>query len=167
MVSIRLLDWAKGIRSRDDDFAAVLDDQRAWICRLALKVVGSAEDAEDVVQTALVKAWRCRGSLQDKEKLQGWLRQIVVRSALNHLKSRKPSSSPTEEQACIDSDESFVLVHMTLSRLKPEQRALLALAVGERLSYRDIGETLGIPEGTVSSRLNAAKAAFRKLWEQD
>lgn len=166
MVSTRLLDWAKGIRSRDADFAAILDDQRGWICRLALKIVGSREEAEDVVQATLVQAWRRHGSLQDKEKLQGWLRQIVVRTSLNRLRALKRTSSLSEEQELLASDEESVLVRMTLARMKPDQRAILALAIGERLSYREIAEALDIPEGTVSSRLNSAKSTFRKLWEE-
>jgi RNA polymerase sigma-70 factor, ECF subfamily len=166
MVSTRLLDWAKGIRDREADFAALLDEQRVWICKLALKIVGSREEAEDVVQTTLLQAWRRHRSLQDKEKLQGWLRQIVVRTSLNRLRAQKRTPALSEEQALFPSDEESVMVRMTLSHMKPDQRAILALAIGERLSYREIAEALDIPEGTVSSRLNSAKSTFRKLWEE-
>ena len=55
-------------------------------------------------------------------------------------------------------------VRHALSRLAPKDRALLALAHMEGLSYAELSDTLGIPSGTVGSRLHAAREAFRKEW---
>jgi RNA polymerase sigma-70 factor (ECF subfamily) len=167
MVGTRLFEWAKGRRSREDDFETLLGDRRAWVFRLALKIVESAEEAEDVTQVALTAAWTMRGTLRDTQKLDAWLRQIVVRTSLNHLRAHREAAVLVDESALRPSDEESVLVHSTLARMKPEHRALLALAVGEGLSYREMAQALGIPEGTVSSRLNAAKCEFRSLWEAD
>ena len=167
MVGIRLLDKAKGRETREEDFAALLEGRRAWAYRLALKIVGSPDAAEDVAQAALLKAWGNASALRNDEMLQAWLRKIVVRTALNHLRSNATGRDLRVEPAETPDNDTHLQVTRTLGRLKPEHRAILALALGEGLSYREVAQSLGIPEGTVSSRLNAAKAAFRNLWEED
>lgn len=167
MVGVRMLDKAKGRRIQVADFAELLNARRSWIFGLALKIVGNPEEAEDVAQTAIFRAWRKASSLRDPEMLQTWLRKIVVRSAINHLRAHEPVLDAEEEPASSTDNDTQLQVERTLSRLKPDHRAILALALGEELSYREVAESLGIPEGTVSSRLNAAKTAFRNLWEED
>jgi len=167
MVGTRLPEWAKGRRSLEGDFEALLADRRAWAFRLALKIVGRTEEAEDVAQVALTAAWRRRRTLKDTQKLDAWLTQIVVRTSLNQLRTRRETGVLEDESALQPSGEESVLVHSTLARMKPEHRVLLALAVGEGLSYREMAHALGVPEGTVSSRLNAAKSEFRRLWEAE
>jgi RNA polymerase sigma-70 factor (ECF subfamily) len=167
MVGTKLLDWAKGRETREDDFAALLEDRRAWVFRLALKILGNRDEAEDVAQTALLRAWDKSRALKSDEALQSWLRRIVVRTALNHIRSAKPTDELRDEPADRSDPETSLQVRRVLKQLSADQRALLALVVGEGLSYRETAEALGVPEGTVSSRLNTAKAAFRRLWEED
>ena len=83
------------------------------------------------------------------------------------MRSRRPTTELQAEEAHSPDLDGQIQVARTLQRLKPDQRALLALALGEGLSYRETAAALSIPEGTVSSRLNTAKVAFRKLWEED
>jgi len=80
--------------------------------------------------------------------------------------SKKPKTVVMDEPSENPDYALHLAVRQALARLEPEQRALLALATGEGLSYREISETLGVPEGTVGSRLHAAKAAFKRVWEE-
>jgi RNA polymerase sigma-70 factor (ECF subfamily) len=65
-----------------------------------------------------------------------------------------------------DSPVEMLAVFEVLKRLTPEHRALLGMAINQGLSYREISEALDIPEGTVASRLSAAKKAFQRKWEE-
>ncbi len=118
--------------------------------------------AEDVTQEALVRAARSTDKLKAIEEPRAWLRTVVVRCAMTALgRARRelhlnepPAGDPTESMA----------VRFTLERLKPADRALLALAHFEELTYEQIAESLGIPIGTVASRLHASREVFRKEW---
>jgi RNA polymerase sigma-70 factor (ECF subfamily) len=127
--------------------------------------VEDRELAEDVAQEALIRAVRKFRSLPNREEETPWLRQIIVRRARTALSRRRPGQAPMVEASECPDLENDLAVRAVLARLPDAQRLLLALAIGEQLSYAEISQALEIPVGTVASRLNAAKAAFRKLWE--
>jgi RNA polymerase sigma-70 factor, ECF subfamily len=147
-------------------FEILADHRRPKGFRLALKITGCPEAARDAVQEALMRAFRGRRRLRSAEGADAWFRKILVRCALNG----KPTLHSAFEERAIGMDADLLLerlhVRRTLARLKPEYRALLALAVGEELSYAVIAQTLEIPIGTVGSRLSAAREAFRKEWNR-
>lgn len=149
------------------DVEAFLEERRPWAFRLAKMIVASNELAEDVAQEAFIRAHRHRERLAAAESPTAWLRQVVVRCALSALEYRRMESPITDDQE-ISSPElaERLAVEATLARLDSKHRAILALAVGECLSYREIADALGIPMGTVASRLAAARAEFRRLWEE-
>jgi RNA polymerase sigma-70 factor (ECF subfamily) len=132
--------------------------------RIAMRIVGNADAAEDVAQEALIRAFKSWDRLAGVESQAAWVRKIVVRCALNALE-RTPCHEPVPESAAHQSAEESVLVQQVLAGLPSEQRVLLGLAVGEGWSYKEIASILEIPMGTVASRVHAAKAAFRKAWE--
>lgn len=130
--------------------------------RTALSIVGQRELAEDIVQDVFVKAIEHR---EPVVHLEAWLRTLIVRQAINTL--RRPSSqSLTVDTAEEGSFEDAILVRAALDKLDPATRALLALAYVDGLSHKELAEMFEIPEGTVSSRLHAARAAFNKEWNR-
>lgn len=136
--------------------------QRVLAFRVAFAILGSREAAEDVAQEALIKAAQ---SAVEPENVAAWVRKIVVRTALNARRVKETVRLEQAPHVDCEPDEA-IAVRATLARLEPEQRALLALAIGEGLSYRELAEAFGVPEGTISSRLHAAKAAFRREWDR-
>lgn len=142
---------------------ALASEWRVWGFRLALKITGDQDLAEDALQDALLRALRHQGALRDPHAAKGWFRRILVRCALDQCRV----SAPVElvERAVEADFDDGLAVKRVLSELKPAQRALLALAIGEGLSYDEIASSLGIPAGTVASRLHTAKQAFRSRWE--
>lgn len=130
--------------------------------RLALAIVGAADLAEDAAQDALVRAARNRHKLGGVDDPHAWLRRVVVRCSLTVLGERSRVADVSE--AAVAPCETDVAVRDALSRLKPRDRALLALVHFEGLGYAEIADVLGIPIGTVGSRLHAAREAFRKEW---
>lgn len=151
-----------------ETFDAVSSAWRVWGFRLALKITGCPDAAEDALQEALFRALRSRGSLRNPESGTAWFRRILVRCALGQVPARpvQPSEEPVAASAEADIVEALH-VRRTLSKLRPAHRAVLALAIGEGLSYAEIADAMGVREGTIASRLHAAKKAFRTLWEDE
>ncbi|MBI5707713.1 MAG: RNA polymerase sigma factor [Armatimonadetes bacterium] len=142
---------------------ALASEWRVWGFRLAIKITGDPDLAEDALQDALLRALRHHRGLRDLHAAKGWFRRILVRCALDQC----PAAMSGEMPVCaVQADlEEGLAVKSVLSAMKPEQRALLALAIGEGLSYEEIASSLAIPVGTVASRLHTAKQAFRAKWE--
>ena len=145
--------------------------------QLALRMLGSAEDAEDVTQEAFLKAYRSLNSFRQDSRFSVWLYRIVSNLCLDLLRKRQRRSERSltvededgEETQAEIPDESFspeALLERKLTReavrrgldeLPPEQREILLLRELEGLSYEEIGETLGLEPGTVKSRIFRAR----------
>jgi RNA polymerase sigma-70 factor, ECF subfamily len=142
-----------------DDFSQI---HREQLFRLALRILGAADPAQDVVQDVLLQALRHWRRIEDPLP---WCRRALVRRALSEL-GRRRRFGPMPNRACTDEDLlERLTVERALAKLKPQARALLALALGEGWSYAEIAVALKIPEGTVGSRLHKAKADFRRVYE--
>lgn len=152
------MNWVRAESSESsDDFVRRF---REPVYRLALSITSRTDLAEDVAQDALLRGLRHRNKLDDP---LSWLRVVTVRRALSLLKQanrREPGRPQSREEGIADS----LAVRQTLAKLPAEQQTLLALALAEGWSYGEIASALSIPEGTVASRLHAAKEAFRKKW---
>lgn len=159
-------------RARAGDEAAyrwLLDRYRARVVRLAAHVLRHEGEAEDVAQEAFLRAFRRLPDFRGEGRFSSWLFGIAVRLCLDRRRSARwtrevpedaalpPSSSP-------DAADTRLLVGALLDRLSPPMRAALVLREMEGLDYDEIAATLGIPIGTVRSRLHAARAQFRALW---
>ena len=152
----------------DADAEAVrsIELYRERVYRLALAIVSDPELAEDVAQETLARAFRDRRQLRDRSAVEAWLRRITVRQALNACRTRRPERLVTEPTD--DTDRTLNLaVRQALTHLKPKHSTILALAMYEGLTHREIADSLGVPEGTVASRVHAAKEAFRTVWEDE
>jgi len=142
----------------------LLRDARPTMYRLALAIVGRPDTAEDVTQEALIRASRSREKLRTVAEPAAWLRAIVVRCALTAL--ARPRFDSQQDVASDADPTEAMAVRMTLERLNPIDRAVLALVHFEGLTYGEIALALDIPVGTVASRLHNAREAFRKEWRK-
>jgi RNA polymerase sigma-70 factor, ECF subfamily len=148
-----------------EDVSAWIESRRTPAYRLALAILARNDLAEDATQEAMIQAHRSREKLRRVERPEAWLRTVTVRCAMRHRADR--SVAIPEDVVNGESDgTTSIAVRAVLARLSAGHRVVLALAMFEQLSYDEIGETLCIPSGTVASRLNAAKKAFRRLWEE-
>lgn len=150
-------------------------------CRLSRWLMRSAADADDIVQEALLRAYRGFDALRGEEA-KAWLLVIVrncCHSALQRQRRRplEPlpeesasqdayamiASDPGPEEAAMAADERSVLATL-LFALPADQREVLVLKEIEDLSYREIAGVIDAPIGTVMSRLARARAALRTQW---
>jgi len=140
-------------------------DYREFVFRLALAICGERDGAEDVAQDVLLTLFKHRAKLRCVDNPQAWVRRVTVRCATRYLKRAHKTEPLDFNQQSREPASQLVDVYDVLRLLTPEQRAILGMALHQGLSYREISEALNIPEGTVASRLSAAKAAFQKRWE--
>jgi len=150
----------------------LLERYRTRMVRLAAHVLRGEADAEDVAQEAFVQAFRHLGALRgDGAAFAPWLRRIVVRRCLDHLRRpahlREVPADETRdwtESGSAARTDTRLLVEALLDKLTPPLRAALVLRECEGMDYEEIADVLRVPVGTVRSRLHAARAQFRTLW---
>jgi RNA polymerase sigma-70 factor (ECF subfamily) len=154
----------------------VADHHRA-VYSYAFRLTGSVPDAEDLTQQTFLIAHRKTKQVRHKDKVRGWL-FTVLRSCFLKLRRKKtPIPAGTleydieaEDRLPIDSEIDGERLQAALNELADEFRIVLAMFYFEECSYKEIAEQLGVPIGTVMSRLARAKSHLRKrllAMEQD
>lgn len=127
---------------------------------------------EDALQDAAIKAYRALPAFEGRSAVGTWLYRIVYTTCLDHLRRRPaPFEQPVtaaEDPMDPDADPLDRLVaweqlEAALGALPPDQRAALLLIDQEGYDYRTAGEIIGVPAGTVSSRVSTARATVRRL----
>lgn len=160
------------LRSMEGDRAAFTELGRLWIDRLyaaARLVLVDQHRAEDATQEALLAAWRDLKGLRDPDRFEPWLRRILVNAC--YREARKDQSwrrAQTRMEPIVDAVPDAAdqtadrdVVDRAMSGLEPEQRALVVLHYYLRLPVAETAQTLGIPAGTVKSRLSRATTRMR------
>ena len=136
--------------------------------RFARHALASREGADDVVQAALGRAVEAAGRYDGRASVRTWLLTIAWRETLRHRRRRVwlpilgDRGTASREIAAVEDAE---WVRAALRQLSPPLRAAFALVHVEELSVAEAAGILGIPEGTVKSRVHAAKARLREYLE--
>ena len=153
---------------REEAFKVLIGPRLDRAYGLAWHVLGHAADAEDACQEALLAAWSAWPRLRDPARFDAWFDRILVNTCIEHLRrrGRRPQAKLPEELDIADRDALAGLVDKDaigrgLSRLSPEHRAVVVLRFWADLSTDAIAERLGVPGGTVRSRLHYALGALR------
>lgn len=148
---------------------------------LALQMVCSPDDAQDLAQETFVKAWTGLETFRTDASFSAWLYRLAANTCRDFLRSQKrhpslplgvrmedgteelpfPDEAPLPEEQLIAAEERALLI-AALGELAPEQQHLLALRAAKDLSYIELARELGLQEGTVKSRLGRAREALRK-----
>lgn len=148
--------------NRAETAESVVKQERARVYRVALAITSSHEAAEDVTQEVVCRFLKHFSTIKNT---RAWLQTTTVRCALEaHPQTTKVDLPEDVIQRSADPDEALA-VAQTLAQLSIEHRTILALALLEQLSYKEIARTLDIPIGSVASRLHLAKQAFRSRWQ--
>ncbi|HEX5435717.1 MAG TPA: sigma-70 family RNA polymerase sigma factor [Gemmatimonadaceae bacterium] len=164
-------------RGQSEAFAALvrLHGRRAYA--VARAIAATHEDAEDAVQEGFLHAYRALGRFRPEQAFGAWLYRIVANAALDIGRRRKVRSTealadsvalPFRDPA--ESDELRRRLKESLAMLPERQRAVLVLHDVEGFTHGEIGQMLGMPEGTARSDLHHARAALRRtlsdLWSE-
>ncbi|HEY2910456.1 MAG TPA: sigma-70 family RNA polymerase sigma factor, partial [Gemmataceae bacterium] len=151
--------------------------------------VDTPEDAADVVQEAFLNAYQSLRSFKGDAEFFTWLYRIAFNSAISLKRKKKPvvsldaarngehrgSSSGLREPvdssefvkpgAALERTEEEALLHAALVRLSTEHRDVLVMKDMDGLKYEEIAEVIGVPIGTIRSRLHRARLELRELLE--
>jgi RNA polymerase sigma-70 factor (ECF subfamily) len=153
-----------------------IEQSRDMLCRMAYAWCHDRALADDLAQAAVEKGLRASGQLRDPERLRAWLLQILANCLRDHLRERRDfvdiddvaesvlagGATPEESRA---SAELVGRVRAAVALLPLGQRQVVTLVDLEDCSYAEAAEVLGIPVGTVMSRLCRARRALRDALE--
>ncbi|RZQ65191.1 RNA polymerase sigma factor [Amycolatopsis suaedae] len=164
-------------RAREGDTAAYEQLVRRYqgpIYRLAVRMLASTGDAEDVVQEVFLAAWRALPRLREDAAFVGWLYRTATNRCLNLIRGRKPTAeveldeAPSPRTDIRPEDAAQVSAQLSaladaLQRLTPEQRACWLLREVHGRSYQEIAEVVGSGETAVRGRISRARAQLAEV----
>jgi RNA polymerase sigma-70 factor (ECF subfamily) len=160
------------LTDQDAAFHQLVTRQSRFVFRVAYAVLRNAHDAEDVVQEAFLKLYR-NGSWHRMENEKAFLARTVWRIAADAAAARRPhaeldaaadglvSAERTPEQETLRA-EAHAGIHRLIDSLPEELRQVVALSGIRELNSREVAAVMGIPEGTVRTRLLRARQMLRE-----
>jgi RNA polymerase sigma-70 factor (ECF subfamily) len=157
-------------------FAALIGAHIPHLRRYARALTGDVTRADDLVQDTLERAWIKFHLWQPALDLRPWLFTIMHNLYVNQVRANVrregiPVSDGETERSGVRPNQTDMLevseVIACLDRLPPEQREVLLLVSLESLNYTQVGKILGIPVGTVTSRLARARTRLRALLDRN
>ena len=141
---------------------------------LAMQLLGNQDDAADVLQDALVAVLGSQSFDPDRGSFKSWFLAVVRNRCLDLLRQRQrrpqvaidkiqmAAGSSSDPESAFEQDEIQTILKRELRRLPAEKREILILREHLDLTYAEIGKVLGVPPGTVMSRLHRARLALVK-----
>jgi len=171
-------------------FTALVKAYERRVFALVLRMIGNPAEAEDLAQEVFVQVFKAIGTFRRESKLSTWIYRIAINLCKNrskylrvrHTAEQEPLDAQAERGAALDAKVSYSeiarpddmasgkqaerIVQRAIAELEPSFRECLILRDVEDLSYEDIGEITGLPEGTVKSRIHRARAQLRDMVER-
>lgn len=163
----------------------------ARVFRLLLRMLGRRDEAEDMAQEVFVQIFKAIGQFRGDAKLSTWIYRVSVNLCKNRMKylSRRHSDGedelePVAERSTLDEAKGVTfgdiaqpdrlvegyqmerVVQRCIAELEPDFREVLILRDVEDLSYEEVSEITGLPDGTVKSRLHRARAMLKMSVER-
>lgn len=149
-----------------------LGEHVASLRRYALALTGGRHEAEDLVQETLTRAIAAAGTWRRTGSLRAWLFSIMHNAFLTSLRDRSPAGHQPEDGEFEPAQPAPQLARLevrdvlrALARLPEHQRAAISLIALEEFSYEEAAAILGVPLGTLMSRLARGREALRRVMD--
>ena len=156
-----------------DAFARFIDRYKALVVHVVYRMIPNREDREDILQEVFMKIYRSLAGFRFESKLSTWVARVAYNTCVNHLNKKRellleefrPDLETLDElagdgerpdQSAEGMDVSLRL-RAEIEKLPLAYRTILTLYHLEEMSYKEIGEIMGLPEGTVKSYLFRAR----------
>lgn len=162
-----------------DSYRILVERHGSAAYSLALRIVQSPQDAEEIAQDAFVRAWRALPQFRGDAAFSTWLYRIVMRQALGRaasLRRKKGVEEPLDERTIETLAEPAPRERHDPTRLRLErivaglpelQRAVVTLFYIQDRSLREVAAALNLPLGTVKTHLYRSRAALRRAWARE
>jgi len=174
-------------------FALLFERHRAPVCRHLGRILRDPAAADDLTQEVFLRLWERAAQWKAEAMLRSWLLRIATNLALNHLRTVKrrreqPIQPPplTEEDdedegavpnwmmdavtlrpdEVLDQSERQRLLRQSVGQLSEEKREVFRLVYEAHMETRQVADELGIPEGTVKSRMHHARKQIARSWQE-
>jgi RNA polymerase sigma factor (sigma-70 family) len=156
-------------RGDQDAFSSLAAELSDRLFGVAHRILRDFDAASDALQVALVRMWRDLPALRDPDLVEGWAYRVLVRACHDELRRtrRRPPGLRVVAPEVAVADDPYAgvadreLLERAFARLPVAQRAAIVLQYYADLSLDEIAHALGVPVGTVRSRLHYAKRAMR------
>jgi len=171
-------------------FSEIVLQRQKKVFNIAYRMLGNSEEARDLAQEVFISVFESIKDLREEIKFDAWLTQITLNHCRNrwkYLKRRQYFNSDSLDDPIETEDGSVPkavydpsddpetvlekkmiqeLIQRGLLKLKEDQRELLVLRDLQGYSYEEMGETLGLPEGTIKSKLHRARMDLKEVLER-
>ena len=157
-------------------FSEIVNRYSNMVARTVKGMIGDNASAEDVGQEVFIKLYYSLKHFRGDSKLSTYIHRIAVNLTLNELKKNKRSNAPTTDSDLeslkvtqisgddqISRNETKELVDKALQMLEPKYRAVIVMRMLQGYDTKETAEALGLPMGTVLSRLSRAQEQMRKI----
>ena len=169
-------------------YRGLVEKYQGRVYSMVYGMLRNREDARDVAQEAFVKAYRNLASFRLESSFYTWLYRIAMNVAIDHVRKRKRQASSgfdegiatrdgdgmiseshhaTSPAKALERKQLYKRIMDALEKLPADQKQVILLRELEGLSYKEISDIMGIPEGTVMSRLFYARKKMQKLLTSD
>ncbi len=165
----------------DGAFRELVERYESQVAATVVGMLGPGTDAEDVGQETFIRFHAALGRFRGEAALGTYLTRIAINLSLNVSRSRQrarwrfwsldseedPAPAPfTDGAALQDQADTRAEVQMALQRLKPDHRAVVVLRTIQGYSTRETAQALGLPEGTVLSRLSRGLSSLKEILQR-
>jgi RNA polymerase sigma factor (sigma-70 family) len=138
-----------------------------YVC---LRYVKNPADAEDVLQEGFIKVFKNLGNYKNAGAFEGWVRTIMTRTALSHLRDNKKHNNHSGLEDCIEERENNIFDNLaekellgTVTKLPPGFKKIFILYAIEGYNHREIAAILGCSEGTCKSQFYRSRNRLQKI----
>jgi RNA polymerase sigma-70 factor (ECF subfamily) len=170
------------LQGNTDAFGELVHRYQDRLFNTVFRLVGNAEDAQDVVQDAFLSAYQSLHSFKGDSLFFTWIYRIAINTAISLKRKQKTtlsidaggdqgrsidpldSSEFSQPEHALEMAEEEQQIQMALNRLSPEHRTVLVMKDIEGQKYEAMAEVLGVPIGTIRSRLHRARLELRQIF---
>ena len=159
------------MRGNPKAFGTLVEREQEYLYRMAFLYVRQEQDALDVVQESILKAYKSLKTLREPEYFRTWLTKIVINTAQDTLRARQ-RAAPLEEELDLPAPEGLppeerMDLHGAIARLPEKYQDVIKLKYFDGYTIREISEATGMPQGTVSVYLRRAVKELQTLLKEE